>query len=1518
MKSLIRNLRTMAAFAAALAIPHLASAAVKTWQTLAAAPATTNITAGVATNLTATITFRSGSGASARFVGPGMLSVSVSPPEPTVTVGLSQSTFTFLSTDTTFNPTLTVTTTAATPSNTYVVMIVGTTNPPVPTPPPSGYLPVTNSFTVTMATIPPFDPVKVWTNAGVNGNWSTAPNWSPNGAPGSSNDVRFTDAALVGTVGTVDNTVDTACTLGSLAYRQTNNYHTTLISSGLTLTLTGTNGLAAGTGNATGDGYQPFTTVQGPGAALVVSNTSANVSVDQSQPISGVGNSSTKATLDLSGLDTFTATISRILIGVDTSQALRGACGVLNLAKTNKITVTTGSAAPQIDVGDNTQSGGSPGLSSILLLGQTNAFFADSVAVGRGKSATADNGGGSSMLFNSSFANPVAYFRGTNGSASRVGMWSIGDAQGAKTSQNSGTNDFSLGTVNALVDQMFVGKGASDAILNGANVTGNGTLTFSAGTLDVNALEVGYSMTVPGSGTVNVNGGSLVVNTNLELAHGTGSSGALNVSGATVTANAGITAGGGTATITLNSATLNVTNAAATIGTAGSPLATLTVANSTLKVAAQNGTPSASVGTLSGGGAANTISISSVPVLSGLPAQFPILQYSTPDGDLTTFMLGTMPSASPAYAGYISNNTANSSIDLVITNGPIVYPLIWVGGISGDWDTTTLNWKCNGIPAKFQQGYLVVQFDDTLTAHSTVTLTTALTNGSLTVNNSLTNYLFTGTGKLSGGGSLTKLGVASLTLAESGGDDFTGGVTVGGGTLQVGNGLTSGTLPPDGKVSVESGAALVFDRSDNLAVSSLISGLGTITQNGASILALNGSNSAFAGEIIVAHGTVQAGNTAALGTAAASVMVSNTATLDVNGQKFNNNQLITVAGAGVGGNGAIVNNSTNAPNMILRNVTLTGNTTFGGYSDWDIHSTANPAADAALSTSGNDYRLTKVGTNTVTLFGAVVDGALGDIDVQAGTLSVERWTSTLGNPVNTVTVFTNANLQLANASNVWDKVVVLKDGASLRAINRDEFAGPVTLESGVGTVVANTGGQLILDAVVSGAGGLTKNGVGSLTLASASTYAGPTLVSQGTLALTGSGSIDSSTNITLSVGATVDLSALADPTLTLTAGRGLKGSGTVVGNVTMASGSTLTVGGPGTNTIGTLTVTNSLVLQAGSTNLMEVSKVGGTAASDQVVATNVTYGGTLTVTGAGGSFVAGDTFKLFSAGSYGGSFSLINLPVGTWDTSKLAVDGTIKVVNVPISVYVENSTNLVLSGSDAMPNGTYYVLASLVVTQKLTDWTTIATIQADGSGQLHYTYHIDPGLPRMFFTLSSSPSTPLTGVWDTEMLALDISGGGLPAGVMIRESPTLPSTGQTTITAPTNGGYEIISIFTNLNMEGSTDSNNTWIATEAIPIELVGGAAINRFPTPNLPPPEGEYYVSQTLSNLHARFGPDLLISNVVHRAFTASLRPPPAGAGPTNHTFGSQVDMLLSTDGGLTFRPVTAPATVTVRITHH
>src|ERR1035437_10619478 len=128
MKSPIQKIRMMAALAAALAIPHLASAAVKTWTVLAATPATTNITAGLATNVTATVKFENGSGSSARFVGSALLTVSVSPAAAGVSASLDTSTFSFPNSDTVFSPTLTFTTTSLTPSNTYVVMIVGTTN----------------------------------------------------------------------------------------------------------------------------------------------------------------------------------------------------------------------------------------------------------------------------------------------------------------------------------------------------------------------------------------------------------------------------------------------------------------------------------------------------------------------------------------------------------------------------------------------------------------------------------------------------------------------------------------------------------------------------------------------------------------------------------------------------------------------------------------------------------------------------------------------------------------------------------------------------------------------------------------------------------------------------------------------------------------------------------------------------------------------------------------------------------------------------------------------------------------------------------------------------------------------------------------------------------------------------------------------------------------------------------------------------------------------------------------------
>jgi len=66
--------------------------------------------------------------------------------------------------------------------------------------------------------------------------------------------------------------------------------------------------------------------------------------------------------------------------------------------------------------------------------------------------------------------------------------------------------------------------------------------------------------------------------------------------------------------------------------------------------------------------------------------------------------------------------------------------------------------------------------------------------------------------------------------------------------------------------------------------------------------------------------------------------------------------------------------------------------------------------------------------------------------------------------------------------------------------------------------------------------------------------------------------------------------------------------------------------------------------------------------------------------------------------------------------------------------------------------------------------------------------------------------TSLTGTFDTEIVSMSLTGGG----VMIRESPTLPSTGQTTITDIGGGLYHIDSFF-DVFTELSLDGGSSWI-----------------------------------------------------------------------------------------------------------
>lgn len=344
-------------------------------------------------------------------------------------------------------------------------------------------------------------------------------------------------------------------------------------------------------------------------------------------------------------------------------------------------------------------------------------------------------------------------------------------------------------------------------------------------------------------------------------------------------------------------------------------------------------------------------------------------------------------------------------------------------------------------------------------------------------------------------------------------------------------------------------------------------------------------------------------------------------------------------------------------------------------------------ADASLNVTSS-ANLTIVGTNTVTLNSVTVSSSLENINITAGTLDAANLTTSLGDPNATVTVSTNATLELDSLTSILSKVTVLDAGATLKGAGTNIFAGTVNL-AGNATVSVGTGALLTLSSLVSGPGNLSKNGSGSLILTASDSYSGTTLINGGTIQLTGSGSIASSTNIDVTAGATLDVSQLSPPTLAMSVGQTLDGSGTVIGSVTGAGGSFLAPGGYLTNT-GTLTISNVLTLNAGDTTTMNLDNASG---SNDMVAgmTSVSYGGTLTVSPVGGGvYTAGTSYQLFSAGSYGGSFSPINLPANVvWNTSNLGSNGTIQVVSVQAPTFssANMSTNKTFSVNFTGPAG---------------------------------------------------------------------------------------------------------------------------------------------------------------------------------------------------------------------------------------
>lgn len=553
----------------------------------------------------------------------------------------------------------------------------------------------------------------------------------------------------------------------------------------------------------------------------------------------------------------------------------------------------------------------------------------------------------------------------------------------------------------------------------------------------------------------------------------------------------------------------------------------------------------------------------------------------------------------------------------------------WNGIQTGDnnWTLNTGEGNWMGIGSTFFENQDAAIFnDDSSTGAATVNLNATVLPAGLAFETTNVNYAIIGSGAIGGTMGLTSAGSGMVTLSESGGDSFSGGITVqsgmlvlndanaaitggttiaNGATLQIGNNDANGSLPAG---DVTNNGTLEFDRTDNALIeANAISGSGTIVEMGPGGTVQLAGNSSFAGTVIVTNGsTLQAGSATALGTMAGSTIIASGSTLDLDFGGVSIANPVYAQGTGVGGIGAIVD-SVNGGDPTLSAITLTGDTTLGGGQRWDI---------GGLSTSGNPYNLTVAGGAYHEFNDVNTDPNLANITVSgSGTTLGDKGTTSLGNPADTLEIQSEAILQLWNngSANVTvNKNLLIDSGGTLQnGSGANQITGSVTLGSGVCyldvgssslALNATLSGSGILDMEDYSSGVLAINGNGSAFTGGAYVYGGK-LVVNGVL---GSGVVCES-GATLGGSGTVD--GLADVYGAIVPGTtGEIGTFNAAGGLTLETGATVTNGLSSTVTgsNGVVAVTGDLTVNG---NTIVLNPLNGTL--ENGIYPLITYSGAL-------------------------------------------------------------------------------------------------------------------------------------------------------------------------------------------------------------------------------------------------------------------------------------------------------------------